>query len=106
MSKRIALLGSIAALAVLSASSASAQYCCGGPVTVTVSTYPSPYPYPYPNHYYHRDNWWSAGCCDGPYNYRDYHRPLYFYGDYFYPYGYNYHYHETSYHEGYGGYDD
>jgi hypothetical protein len=107
MSKRVALLGSIAALAVLSASSANAQY-WGGPDTVTVSTYPSPYPYPYPyeSHYVHRDSWWSAGgryYGDGPYYYRDHPRLPFFYGDHFVPYGYGYR--ETGYREGYGGYD-
>jgi len=111
MLKRVALLGSIAAVTALSASSAGAQYWGGGPVTVTVSTYPSPYPYPYYptyRHYYHREGWWWDG--DAPY-YRRYRAPPFFYGDNFEPYGYGYRaesgYHSvTGYHDAGFDYDD
>lgn len=115
MLKRVALLGSIAAATVLSASSAGAQYWGGGPVNVTVSAYPYP-PYPdYPppppfRHYYHREGWWwgddDRWGGDGPFFHR--HRLPYFWGDNFEPYGYGYR--AQSYHSeaGYRGaaYDD
>jgi len=117
MLKRVALLGSIAAITALSVSSAGAQYWGAGPVTVTVSTYPHPayptyqtYPsYPAYRHYYHREGWWWDG--DGP-HYRSYRPPPFFYGDNFTPYGYGYHAEssyraETGYDAGFGfGYDD
>lgn len=89
MLKRVALLGSIAAVTALSASSAGAQYWGGGPVNVTVSAYPypsyyPPYPPPYPR-YYHREGWWDD---DGPLFHR--HRLPYFWGDRFEPYAYGY----------------
>lgn len=97
MLKRVALAGSIAVVTAVSVPSAGAQYCCGGPVTVTVSTYPQPsypaypaYPayHPYPAYApYHRDGWWWDD--EGP-HYHSSRRPPFFYGDRFEPYGYGY----------------
>jgi hypothetical protein len=103
MLKRVAVLGSVAALMIGSAASAGAQGWAGGwgGVTVTVSGFPGPYYPPYRgsdwccySHYpdYPRSTW----CCYGGYYPHRYYRPPYFYGDNFAPYAYGY---------GYGGYN-
>jgi hypothetical protein len=123
MLKRVALLGSIAALTMGSAGSASAQDWGGGgwggggwdgggwggggwggggwgggAVTVTVSGFPRPFPFRRPcceRPFIPR----PVFCCERPFFGRPFFRPPYFYGDHFAPYAYNW---NADY--GYGGY--
>jgi hypothetical protein len=121
MSKRVALLGAIAALTIWNPSTSVAQSwggsqgCCG--ITVTVAGIPGPYPY-YPRPccrpyyprpiaccrpYYPRPVW----CCNRPYPYYSsypyYGRPPYYYGDNFAPYAYNWNRYDVGYNgAGYG----
>lgn len=104
MWKRFALLGSIAALTITSASSAGAQVWGPGPwggwgpggVTVTVSTFPAPFfprrrpccfrPLP-PR---------PVFCCYRRWYAHPYYRPPYWYGDNFVPFAYGAAYNETG----------
>jgi hypothetical protein len=122
MLKRVALLGTIAALSAASPSHSVAQDWdgggwrggWGGGVTVTVTPGPRPYPYPY----YRRPavccrpiprpapvvccSYGSYGYYGGSY-YRPWRRPLYYYGDSYAPYGYHY---DAGYTDAGYGYDD
>jgi hypothetical protein len=122
MLKRVALLGSIAALTVGSAGSASAQDWGGGwggggwggggwgggAVTVTVSGFPGPiFPRREVGCCFRPSFPRTAWCCHRSFFPHRFYRPPYFYGDNFAPYAYNfapYAYDYGSYYgAGYGG---
>jgi hypothetical protein len=126
MWKRAALLGFIAALTICNPASSSAAVWGAFAAAAAAATAVSPEPTPvervqyyYPDAVgccYHRP-WFPRPCCQRqwiprpvdccrPYYPRPccYHRPLYYYGDSFAPYGYNWYRYEAGY--GYDGYYD
>ena len=114
MLKRVALLGTIAALTIVKPSHSAAQAWDGGGgggwggggVTVTVTNFPGPFRRPVPC--CRRPVFCCERpfipprpvfCCERAFAPRPFVRPPYFYGDRFAPYAYNW---NAGYYDGYG----